>query len=335
MKNWWVKLGCFFTGYNFNIVIRSSEVAAIKVKQTISALLIVCIIWGFVGYVFTQRYLGGSVFASIAGSLIACIIVIQIERQIILSIDPGKLLFVMRMIIALMMAIIGSVIIDQVIFKEDIEKRKISLLDKEVNNVFPRKSEELRLQIKSLDSTINVKEVERNNIEADLARNPTIKIYSGQSTPLTVPTTITDSARNTSTKVRIVNATSTSVSSMSNPKRELIKPLDVLISEIRNQKMKKDDALLSLRSSIESDIKSKVGFLDELNIMFAIIGDSRGAMFVWGIWFTILFGLELFIVASKFGEKENVYDATLKHQEAMQKRRLELLGVSGPDLHIQ
>ena len=329
MKNWWVKLACFLTGYNFNIVIGSSEITISKVKQTISALLIVCIIWGFVGYVFTQRYLGGDVLASAIGSLIACIIVIQIERQIILSIEPGKWLLIMRTIIALMMAIIGSVIVDQVIFKDDIEKRKISMIDAEVNRVLPLKSEELRSQIRSLDSTLLAKEAQRNNLETDLARNPTIKIYSGQTTPISVPTIITDSAKNTTTKTRIVNTKSTSISSVPNPKRELIKPLDLLIMEIRNQKVRKDDALLSLRSRIEKDINSKVGFLDELNIMFKIIGESVIAMFVWGIWFAILFGLELFIVASKYGEKANVYDATLKHQEAMQKRKLELLGENG------
>lgn len=325
MKNWWVKLGCFLAGYNYNIVNSSSEVAVMKVKQTISALLVVCIIWAFVGYVFTNRYLDGNIFESIGGSIIACIVIVQIERQIILSINPSGVLFAMRILIAVMMAIIGSVIIDQVIFKADIEKRKISLLDAEVNKIYPVKSEELRLQIKSLDSTLLAKEGQRVSLDAELSRSPTIKIYNSQTSPLTVPVTTTDSTGKTTTVMNVVNAKSTSVSSEPNPKRDLVKPLDVQIASIRDIKMKKDEALLVLRSSLEEDINSKVGFLDELKIMFSILQESNIALGVWLIWLFILFGLELFILASKMGETSNVYDETLKHQERLFKRKLELL----------
>ena len=54
------------------------------------------------------------------------IIVIQIERQIILSVGKNVLVPVFRIILGIVMAIIGSVIIDQIIFREDVEKGKIS-----------------------------------------------------------------------------------------------------------------------------------------------------------------------------------------------------------------
>ncbi|WP_276090314.1 DUF4407 domain-containing protein [Pedobacter sp. JY14-1] len=325
MKNWWLKVGCFLTGYNYEIVIRSSEVAAIRVKQTISALVIVCIIWAFVGYVFTQRYLEGTAMASTLGSLLACTIVIQIERQIILSIDPGKLLFAMRILIAVLMAIIGSVIVDQIIFKADIEKRKISLLDQEINKVFPLKSQELRLQINSLDSTISAKEMQRSQLDMEISRSPTINNYSNKSEPVIVPIETKDSLGNIVKKTKIVNTRSTSVTSVPNPKIDQVKPLDALIASLRESKAQKDNNLLMLRSSLEEDFKSKVGFLDELKIMFNILFESPIALGVWIIWFLILFGLELFILASKMGEKVNIYDETLMHQEKLQRRKLELM----------
>lgn len=325
MKNWWLRLGCFLSGYNYAIVMRSSEVAAIKVKQNISALLIVCIIWASVGYVFTNRYLDMGILGSIVGAMVACTIIVQIERQIILSIEPGKMLFIMRILIATLMAIIGSVIIDQLIFKADIEKRKITMLDTEVNKIFPVKSEELRLQIKALDSTIAAKELQRIDLDAELSKNPTIRIYTKTTTPVPTTVTTTDSTGKSTQTVRIINTRATSVNAQPNPKSDQIKPLDDQIAGIRETKMKKDEALLVLRSSLVEEISSKVGFLDELKIMFDILSESAVAMGVWLIWFFILFGLELFILASKWGEKSNVYDETLKHQEKLLRRKLEIM----------
>ncbi|TCC99952.1 DUF4407 domain-containing protein [Pedobacter psychroterrae] len=325
MKNSWIRLGCFLTGYNYKIVMNSSEISAMKVKQNLSALMIVCILWSFIGFSFTQRYLKAELLGSIFGAILSCVIIIQIERQIILSVYHNKYLYFMRLIIALMMAVIGSVIIDQVIFKQDVEKRKISSLDKEVNQVFPIKSEELRLQTKYIDSTLSAKEASRDKLADDLSRNPTIKIYNNQSSATPVLSTTTDSANNVSSKTVLIKSKSTSSTSIPNPKMGMLEALDKQISDIRIQKMRKDNDLLTLRSSIEKDIKEKVGFLDELKIMVELISESIVARAVWGIWFLILLGLELFILASKMGEQPNVYDETLIHQEKVQKRKLELL----------
>ena len=68
MKNWWIRFGCFLTGYNYSIVRNSSEVAAKTVKRYTSAMLIVCILWAFIGYCFTRRYLHGGSLRFCGGS---------------------------------------------------------------------------------------------------------------------------------------------------------------------------------------------------------------------------------------------------------------------------
>ena len=93
MRNWWIRFGCFLTGYNYGIVRNSSEVAAKAVKRYTSALLIVCILWAFIGLYFYPAILRGSQWGSLAGAVVAVIIIFQIERQIILSINPSKWLY--------------------------------------------------------------------------------------------------------------------------------------------------------------------------------------------------------------------------------------------------
>jgi len=154
MKNWWIRFGCFLTGYNYGIVRNSSEVSAKAVKRYTSALMIVCILWSFIGYSFINRYVHGGTWGSLIGASLFVIIIIQIERQIILSINPTKWLYIFRGVIAIMMAIIGAIIIDQIIFKEDIDLEKITFIEARVKKALVPKTEELRNQIANLDTAV-------------------------------------------------------------------------------------------------------------------------------------------------------------------------------------
>jgi hypothetical protein len=325
MKDWWIRFGCFLTGYNYRIVQNSSEIAAKAVKRYTSALLIVGILWSFIGYTFTQRYLQGDLFGSVAGAVVMVIIIIQIERQIILSVTPSKWLYFSRGLIASMMAIIGAVIIDQIIFKEDIELEKITFIEDRVKKALPPKTEELRVQIASVDNAIKEKEKERTDLIADLEKNPTIKSVSSLTSPTVVKKTETDSLGRTSTSERIQTATTVSVTQLPNPKLGLIEPLERGIIELRGQKSDKEKELLNIRPKLEKEISEKVGFLDELEIMYSLVSKSNVALSVWLIWFFFLLGLELLVLISKMNEKENDYEKTVKHHMALQIRKLEAL----------
>lgn len=323
MKNWWIRFGCFLTGYNYQIVNSSSEIAAKAVKRYTSAMLIVCIIWSFIGYVFTDRYLHAGNLGALAGGVVLVVIIIQIERQIILSITPSKMLYISRGVIAGMMAIIGAIIIDQIIFKEDIELEKITSIEERVKLALPPKTAELRGQIASLDTAIMQKEKERLELITDIERNPTIKSISTQTTPTVVKKTTTDSAGSTITSEQVKNSTATSVTNLPNPKQNLIGPLELNITNLRNDKIQKEAALLNIRPALEKLISSKVGFLDELEVMYSLITRSNVALGVWLIWFFFLLGLEMLVLISKINEKENDYERTIKHHMALQMRKLD------------
>ena len=324
MKNSWLKFGCFLTGYNYDILKGLSEIAAKSVKRYTSALLIVCILWTFIGYTFTSRYLHGSLIGCCAGAVIMVIIVIQIERQIILSVNPGPLLYFARGTIAVMMAIIGSVIIDQIILKEDIELEKISFIQARVNTVLPLKTQDLRSQIDALDIAIQKKDSERIKLIEEVGKTPMIRSTTTSIAPTKVTTTTTDSGRVVSSE-KLVNAASVIITSIPNPKQSLIVPLEQSIVQLRGEKSAKEDSLLNIRPRVEADIKSRVGFLDELNVMAKLIAGSRVAMFVWLIWFFLLFGLEMLVLISKSIEKKNDYEETILHQMNLQMKKLAVL----------
>lgn len=325
MKNWWIKFGCFLTGYNYGIIKNSSEISAKAVKRFTAALLIVCILWSFIGYTFTNRYVHGGAWGSLFGSLVFVIIIIQIERQIILSMNPTKKLYIARAVIAILMATIGSIIIDQIIFKEDIDLEKITSIEAKVKEALVPKTEELRNQIANLDTAIAKKEFERTNLIADVAKNPNTVVYSTQSGLRTESSTKFDSTIGKSvTTVKSVPVPITTSSNVPNPKISLLAPIDETIKNLRAEKTEKENALLNIRPQLEKEISSKVGFLDELKVMFSLITKSGVALSVWLIWFLFLFGLEMLVLISKMNEKENDYEKTVKHQMYLQMKKLDL-----------
>lgn len=119
--NWWIKLGCKLTGWSSIVLSQCSEASKTQLSKYTSALLILMIVWSITGFCFAQRYIGLPIWGCILVSLVFVTIVVMIERQILLALHPTKKLAAFRLVIAIIMAIVGSSIFDQTMFGKDID----------------------------------------------------------------------------------------------------------------------------------------------------------------------------------------------------------------------
>jgi hypothetical protein len=321
MNDIWLRTGCFITGYNYELVKNSSELSAKAVRKYLSAILIVSILWGFIGYCFSHRYLHTGITGSLAAAIVMVIIVIQIERQIILSIGKNNLVVVFRILIGIVMAVIGSVIIDQIIFREDVEKAKVTNIQAEVNNILPVKTRELDLQIRQIDSAILQKEAERAAIIDEITVRPFIKSASSEVRHFQMQ-------RNGSTGPMadtIVSRTDVALNDIANPKAGLLPGIADQISQLRKQKAEKENSKINIRQELETELSSKTGFLDELKVLFSILFSSWIAMVVWIMFFLFLMSIEVFVLVNKFGDEKNDYDSVILHQKDVRIKMLNKL----------
>jgi hypothetical protein len=331
MRNWWIRFGCFLTGYNYSIVYNSSEVAAKAVKRYTAAMLIVCILWAFVGYTFTQRYLHGSSLECVAGAIIAIIIVVQIERQIILATHQNAGLYIFRACLALMMALIGAVIIDQIILKEDIDLEKIDYIDKKAAALLPTRTSDLNSQKFALDTIMDAKEREKQRLIDDVSKRPLIANVTSSIQVVPVPLQYVDSGV-LRTKIVMKSATSYQRGNSPNPNQALIGPLDTVISVMRLRHAELENKLLNVRPALVEEIKGKTGFLDELKVMYLLISKSGVALGFWLLWLLFFLFIEMLVLFSKIGDKSNDYDKTVRHQMDLQMRKLDALAGVGNSL---
>lgn len=326
----WLKIGCFVTGYNYSILKNCSEVAKKTVKKYTAAMVIMCLLWGLIGYSFANRYLHSSSLASVASALLFMLVIIQIERQVIMQTIKNNSLQLFRAVIAIMMALIGSLIIDQIIFKDDIELEKEQFINNKVEKIYPARAAIRQKQITQLRVQLLAKDSQRTALGKDIQANPTITIVTVTSNPVPVKTTIDDSSH--TQKIQYINKPTITNSQIPNPNSALIAPLDSQINSLQRLILAQGDSLANLRVSIQRLLQEKTGFLDELNIMFSLLSQSTPALMVYLVWFILLLGLECFVLMNKRHEKTTDYDAMILHQMEIHLRKLEILSASNKQL---
>jgi hypothetical protein len=118
---------------------------------------------------------------------------------------------------------------------------------------------------------------------------------------------------------------STAVTEIPNPAATQLPAFDTAISQLRAQRAEKESGLLNVRPQLQAEIESKVGFLDELKVMFHLITGSTVALIVWLLWFCFLVGLEMLMLVSKWKGGTTDYEETVQHQMDHQLRKLKLL----------
>lgn len=320
MKDFMLRFECFLTGYNYEIIKNSCEASRKAVKRFFSSVLIISILWGAIGYAFARRYLKFDVSGAIVFSAIAIFCVVNIERIIILS-GKKNVIRGFRIFLGILMALIGSLITDQFIFREDIEKKKISMLQEEVNAILPKKTLELDNQIRHIDSAILMKEAERSAIIEELSVRPLIKSTSAEKRHFT----LRQNGSNGEARDTLVARTDYVLTDIPNPKANLLPGLADQITLLRNQKAEKENSKINIRQEIEEELSSKTGFLDELNVLIALLSSSRVAMAVWIFFLLFFITIELFVVMNKFSEEDTDYDAVIAYQKDVKIKSLQNL----------
>lgn len=315
-KNWWIRFGCFLTGYNYNILLQSSEVSHKLVKKYTAAILIVGILWSLISFQFAREYLDLGLIGSIVASVIGVIIIVQIERQIILAVKPKPMLKWSRRILAVVMAILGAVITDSIVFEEDIKRQREEDLGAEIQQVVESRSTEIKRQIEELDGQYAMRDSARLELLLELEKKPTIKLPSSRVISQKVQKQVFDSTLRTyvrmpvDTLIRVFEN-----ESQPNPKIKLLENVDFELSKIRDSRKERSDRLLLLQEDVSSELRENQGFLTELIALTKILKREPWAFVFWLLLFVFVLMLELLVLAAKASAEDTDYDKIILHQK--------------------
>ena len=302
-------IGCLLIGWDKNILSECGEASHRQFRKLISALSIMLILWGTIGYCFADRYINlDSFLLKVCVSLVFMFIVLSVERVIILTVGKARLMTVMRVMLALCMAFLGACIFDQIIFRNDIHQAIQEHREDVIKETVTK-----RLSIYESD-------IQRITHEMDSLSKATVLIGEELQKRPTVTGT------NVSTQEQVVGVDengmpkkvrtqSVSTVVMANPLAEQMKAnneqIQIYANQLEQLRQDKKDILETTTAEVNHRAP---GFIEELEATLQVVSQSPISLAFYIILFCFLTFLELFVLTIKMGDSKCDYDLIVENQ---------------------
>lgn len=308
------KMGCALIGWNNEILNECGEASYRQFRKLLSAILIMMIIWGTIGYCFADRYINiDDVKFKIVVAVAFMIIVLSVERVIILTVGHARLMSVMRVLLALCMAILGSCIFDQIIFRNDIQQaiqehredvvqetvvKRLSIYDSDIQRI-----------TRDMDSISKATIV----LGEELQKKPTINVTNVTTNEQIIG--VDENGQPIKAKTQTVNTVT-----MANPLAEQLKAnndqIQIYSAQLEQLRQDKKDIETITRKEIN---ERAPGFIEELEATLKVVSQSWVSLAFYIILFCFLTFLELFVLTIKLGESKCDYELIVEHQLNLKK----------------
>lgn len=307
-------IGCFLIGWNKDILKECGEASHRQFRKLLSAICIMMVMWGTIGYCFADRYINiESTTLKVCVSLAFMFIVLCVERVIILTVGKARLMSTMRVMLALCMAVLGSCIIDQIIFRYDIQQ---TIYDHRENVI----QETIKKRLTVFDSDIQRITHEMDSLSKatiglgeELAKRPTIKSVNTSTTEQIV-------GFDENGNPRKVRNRSTDIVNIPNPAIEQLKANNDQIQIYQNQLEQTRKDKKDIAKTVTGEIHSRpVGFIEELEATLEVVSNSWASLAFYVILFCLLAFLELFVLTIKMGETKCDYELIVENQLNLKK----------------
>ena len=310
------KLGCFIIGWNPSILKDCGEASYRLLKRYMAAIIILSIIWGTIGWCFADNYIGvNSFFGKTIIAIVFICIIVCIELFIILVFGKSKTEVGFRFVLAILMAVLGSTVFDQIIFKNDVDVRMKEIRTEQINKEVPKRIALIDGDIQKIRHTQDSIRIKNNELYADISKNPVITAYDVSTT--TRQTGVDEDGKPIEEKSQTVNKRNVE-NALINQTKANDRTLDAYQKQIEVLQEKKLSMADDTRKEYE---QAKTGFLEELGALYVLLGDSWVAKAFYIFLFLFLVSLELLVITAK-GSTSCDYDLIVEHQLNIKRETL-------------
>ncbi len=307
-------IGCFLIGWNKNILKECGEASFRQFRKLLSAICIMMVLWGTIGYCFADRYINiDSVVWKVCVALVFMLIVLCVERVIILTVGKARMMSFMRVLLALCMAILGSCIFDQIIFRNDIQQaiqeHREDIIKETITKRLSIYDSDIQRITHEMDSLSKATII----LGEELQKRPTIQGTNVSTQEQVVG--MDENGRPKKVKVQSVNTVT-----MANPLAEQLKANNDQIQIYSNQleQLRQDKKDIAQKTTEEVSQRAP-GFIEELEATLKVVSQSWISLAFYVILFCFLTFLELFVLTIKMGENKCDYELIVEHQLSLKK----------------
>lgn len=266
-----------------------------KIALYANCLLVPVILWFINGYLLVKNVLEGSVFMAILTAFIAAFIIFLIERAIIMS-NGSKPIFWFRIFLGFIVATLGSISMDEVIFKHDIDNQVAIYKQTEIDKAVTDVETNFRHQITAQQSIVNQKEIKWNQSLSDAKGEADGTAGSHQK----------QVGKIALLKLDIANKQEADYNRENNKLASLISSLDKAKEEARMK--------------VEADFNGNALLL-RIRAMFDLIAKDNFMLGVYVLFTLFLFCLEFLVVLIKVGSKYSIDEEMEQAREKLLKTK--------------
>ena len=301
-------LGCLLIGWNMDILKECGEASHRQFKKLLSAICIMMVLWGTIGYCFADRYINiESITLKICISMMFMFIVLCIERVIILTVGKAHLMAVMRVMLAICMAMLGSCIFDQLIFRNDIQQAIQEHREDVIKETVAKRLSIYESDIQRITHDMDSLSKSIISLGEELQKRPTIK-----GTNVSTQTQVVMGEDGTPKKIK---TQSVNTVTMANPLAEQLKAnneqIQIYSKQLEQLRLDKKDIA---QTTTEEVSNRAPGFIEELEATLKVISKSPVSLGFYIILFCFLTFLELFVLTIKMGDTKCDYDLIVENQ---------------------
>lgn len=307
-------IGCFLIGWNKDILKECGEASYRQFRKLLSAICIMMVLWGTIGYCFADRYINiESCWLKVCVALAFMLIVLCVERVIILTVGKARMMSFMRVLLALCMAILGSCIFDQIIFRNDIQQAILEHREDIIKATITKRLSIYDSDIQRITHEMDSLSKATIILGEELQKRPTIQGTNVNTQEQVVG--MDENGRPKKVKVQSVNTVT-----MANPLAEQLKANNDQIQIYSNQleQLRQDKKDIAQKTTEEVNRRAP-GFIEELEATLKVVSQSWISLAFYVILFCFLTFLELFVLTIKMGENKCDYELIVEHQLSLKK----------------
>lgn len=310
-------LGCLLIGWNKEILKECGEASHRQYRKLISALCIMMVLWGTIGYCFADRYVNiESTILKVVVSLTFMLIVLCVERVIILTVGKARLMTAMRVMLALCMAFLGACIFDQIIFRNDIQQAIQEHREDVIKETVAKRLSIYESDIQRITYEMDSLSKATIKLGEELQKRPTIK-----GTNVTTQEQVVMGEDGAPKKVKTQSVNSVT---MVNPLAEQLKANNEQIQIYSNQleQLRQDKKDIVQTTTAEVSQRAP-GFIEKLEATLKVVSKSPVSLMFYIVLFCFLTFLELFVLTIKMGDCKCDYDLIVENQLKLKQNLME------------
>lgn len=311
-------IGCFLIGWDKNILSECGEASFRQYRKLLSAISIMMVLWGTIGYCFADRYINiESCALKLCVALAFMFIVLCVERVIILTVGKARLMSVMRVLLALCMALLGSCIFDQIIFRNDIQQAIQEHREDVIGTTITKRLAIYDGDIQRITQEMDSLSKATIALNEELQKRPVIKGTNVSTQEQVVG--VDENGKPQKVRTQTVNTVT-----LANPLAEQLKAnndqIQIYSGQLEQLRLDKKEVAEKVREEMS---QRAPGFIEELEATLKVVSQSKISLAFYIVLFCFLTFLELFVLTIKMGENKCDYELIVENQLSLKKNLME------------